>query len=36
MNRETIIQAWKDPETRIYTFTADIFSEHPGQPGPPK
>lgn len=22
-------QAWQDPDTRIYTFTADIFSDHP-------
>ncbi|MFZ5450841.1 MAG: AmmeMemoRadiSam system protein A [Thermodesulfobacteriota bacterium] len=29
-------QAWKDPDTRIYTFTADIFSDHPGAPGPGK
>ncbi len=25
--------AWKDPETRIYVFSADILTEHPGQPG---
>jgi AmmeMemoRadiSam system protein A len=25
-------QAWKDPDTRIYTFTADIFSDHPAHP----
>jgi AmmeMemoRadiSam system protein A len=24
--------AWKDPATKIYTFTADVFAEHP-QPG---
>jgi AmmeMemoRadiSam system protein A len=29
-------QAWKDPDTRIFTFTADIFSDHPAAPGPPK
>ena len=29
-------QAWKDPDTRIFTFTADIFSDHPGAPGPRK
>jgi AmmeMemoRadiSam system protein A len=29
-------QAWKDPDARIYTFTADIFSDHPGPPGPSK
>ncbi|MBI4644629.1 MAG: AmmeMemoRadiSam system protein A [Deltaproteobacteria bacterium] len=29
-------QAWKDPDTRIYTFTADIFSDHPAPPGPRK
>jgi AmmeMemoRadiSam system protein A len=23
-------QAWKEPDTRIFTFTADIFSDHPG------
>ena len=27
-------QAWKDPGTRIYTFTADIFSDHSGPSGP--
>lgn len=27
-------QAWKDPETRIFTFTADIFSDHHPAPGP--
>jgi len=26
-------QAWKDPDTRIYTFTADIFSDHPAAAG---
>lgn len=26
-------QAWKDPDTRIYTFTADIFSENPAAAG---
>ena len=29
-------QAWKDPDTLIYTFTADIFSDHPAAPGPPR
>ena len=29
-------QVWKDPDTRIFTFTADIFSDHPGAPGPRK
>ncbi len=28
--------AWKDADTRIYTFTAEIFSDHPEKPGPPK
>jgi AmmeMemoRadiSam system protein A len=27
-------QAWKDPDTRIFTFTAEIFSDH--APAPPK
>jgi len=25
--------AWKDADTRIYTFTAEIFSDHPEKPG---
>jgi len=29
-------QAWKDPDIRIYTFTADIFSDHAEKPGPPR
>lgn len=28
--------AWKDPDTRIFTFTAEIFSNHPEKPGSPK
>ena len=28
--------AWKDADTRIYTFTAEIFSEHPKKPGSPR
>lgn len=28
--------AWKDPEAIIYTFTADIFSDHPEKPGTSK
>ena len=28
--------AWKDPDTRIYVFYADIFSDHSVQPGPPR
>ena len=28
--------AWKDPDTRIFTFTAEIFSDHPGKPESPK
>jgi uncharacterized protein (TIGR00296 family) len=25
--------AWKDADARIYTFTAEIFSDHPEKPG---
>jgi AMMECR1 domain-containing protein len=28
--------AWKDEDALIYTFTADIFSDHPEQPRHPK
>lgn len=28
--------AWKDPDTRIFTFTAEIFSNHPEKPRSPK
>jgi len=28
--------AWKDADTRIYTFTAEIFSDHPKKPGSPQ
>jgi AmmeMemoRadiSam system protein A len=28
--------AWKDADTRIFTFTAEIFSDHPEKPGSPK
>ena len=28
--------AWKDPATRIYVFTAEIFSEHPAKTRSPK
>ena len=26
-------EAWKDPATRLFVFTADILSEHPGKTG---
>jgi AmmeMemoRadiSam system protein A len=29
-------QAWKEPDTKIFTFTADIFSDHPGAKEPRK
>ena len=29
-------QAWKDPDALIYTFTAEIFSDHPEKSGPQK
>jgi AmmeMemoRadiSam system protein A len=28
--------AWKDPHSRIYTFTAEIFSDHAEKPGTPR
>jgi len=28
--------AWKDADARIYTFTAEIFSDPPEKPGSPR
>ncbi len=28
--------AWEDADTRIFTFTAEIFSDHPEKPGAPR
>ncbi len=28
--------AWRDPDTRLYVFTAEIFSEHPPEPTSPQ